>query len=118
MSWADKARKRIQAEKMAKQLMNSQIYREARKQDKQEATMNALASFTFIGLVYLEMNFRCKRKGFEKFIDFVRETVIDFKDDDKWLEDSNTYYKETYGLDVMDRLGLELKKEGEADGKN
>ena len=75
-----------------------------------------MASFTFIGLVYLEMNFRCKKNGFVKFIDFVRETVIDFKDDDKWLEDSNTYYKETYGLDVLDCLGLGMIKVGEEDG--
>lgn len=109
MSWTDKAHKKIKAEKMAEQIMNSPKYREARKQDMQEATINALAAFTFMGCVYLEMNFRCKRPGLEKFIDFVRETVIDFKNDDKWLEDSNEYYKDTYGLDVMECIGLQVK---------
>ena len=117
MSWTDKAHKKIKAEKMAMEIMNSPRYREARKQDMQEATMNALATFTFIGLVYLEMNFRCKTKGFEKFIEFVKGTVIDFKEDEKWIEDSNEYYKETYGLDVLKRLGLEKKEKVNNMGK-
>ena len=110
MGWADKAHKKIKAEKMAMEIMNSPRYREARKQDMQQATMRALVTFVFIGLVYLEMTFRCKRKGLMKFLDFVRGVVIDFKDDDKWLEASNEYYKETYDIDVMDYFGMALER--------
>ena len=117
MSRLDKIHKKIKAEKMAMEIMNSPRYREARRHDMQEATMRALLTFTFIGLVYIEMNFRCKRKGLEKFLEFVKGVVIDFKDDDKWLEASDEYFKETYGLDVVSYMGMEIRKVDE-DGKS
>lgn len=117
MSWVDKAHKKIKAEKMAIEIMNSPRYREARRHDMQEATMRALATFTFIGMVYLEMTFRCKKAGLLKFLEFVKGTVIDFKDDDKWLEDSNEYFKDTYGIDVIDFMGMAIKKVGDTDGE-
>lgn len=118
MSRLDKIHKKIKTEKMAMEIMNSPRYREARKHDMQEATMNALATFTFIGLVYLEMNFGCKQKGLAKFLEFVKGTVIDFRDDDKWLEASDGYFKETYGMNVLDTLGMEPRKvEGHGKGR-
>lgn len=113
MGWADKAHKKIQAEKMAKELMNSQVYREARRKDKEEATLHATAMFTFIGMIWLEMNFRCKEKGLLRFLDFVKGTVIDFKKDPNWLEASNEYFKETYNIDALQYMGLEIVKENE-----
>ena len=117
MSWADKVHKKIQAEKMAKELMSSQIYREARRQDKEEATLHALGMFAFVGMIWLEMNFRCKRAGLLKFLDFLKGTVIDFKKDPNWLEASDQYFKETYGIDALAYLGLEISKESDTDGK-
>ena len=89
MGWADKAHKKIQAEKMAKELMNSQVYREARRKDKEEATLHALGMFTFIGMLWLEMNFGCKRKGLLRFLEFVMGTVADFKKDPEYADIRN-----------------------------
>jgi hypothetical protein len=113
MSWANKAHKKIQAEKMAKELMNTPQYREARRRDRESATIHALGMFMFMGMIWLEMNFNCKRKGLLRFLDFVKATVIDFKNDPNWLEASDAYFKETYNIDALGYLGMEVVKENE-----
>jgi hypothetical protein len=67
----------------------------------------------FIGLIWLEMNFRCKRNGLVKFLEFVKGTMADIEGDEDFFRDSNKYYVEKYNLDVMEYLGLALVKEVE-----
>lgn len=110
MSYLDKLRKKAQAEKIVKQILSSKEYQEAKKVDQEQWSFRAMAEFAFIGCVYLEMNFRCKQKGLEKWIDFVRDTVVEIGKDENYLVDSEKYYKEKYKLDVMERLGLRIER--------
>jgi hypothetical protein len=110
MSWASKQLEKDKLHKMIKQAMNSPEYKKARDYDLQQATLRALTRFSFITLLYLEMNFRCGRKAFIKFLDFVLATVDEVGDDFLFIEDSNKYYKEKHQLDVMEYLGMALIK--------
>lgn len=76
-------------------------------------SLQNLAEFTFIGCVYLEMTFGCKKKRLEKWVDFVRDTIVEIGKDEDYLDASEKYYKEKYGLDVLERMGL--KKEVSVD---
>jgi hypothetical protein len=109
-NWVKKALEKDKIHKMIQQAMNSPEYKEARNHDLRQATLRALIRFTFIALLYLEMTFRCGRKAFIKFLDFVLTTVEEIGNDEEFIESSNEYYKEKYNLDVMDYLGVELIK--------
>lgn len=111
MSWATKQHEKNKLHKMIQQAMNSPEYKAARNHDMQQATLRAITRFTFIGLLYLEMNFHCKRKAFIKFIDFVKTTIEEIGDDIEFIDDSNKYYKEKYELDVMNYLGAQLERD-------
>lgn len=109
-NWVKKALEKDKIHKMIQQAMNSPEYKEARNQDLRQATLRALIRFSFISLLYMEMNFRCGRKAFIKFLDFVLTTVEEIGNDEEFIESSNEYYKEKHNLDVMDYLGVELIK--------
>lgn len=114
MSWVDKAHKKNNVHKMIERAMNTPEYKEARRKDMEQATLQALARFSFIGLMYLEVFFRCKRKGMMRFLDYVKNNVIDIGNDEEFLEISRQYFNEKYDLDVMHYLGLELTKDGDS----
>lgn len=113
MNWAKKELEKHKIHKMVQQAMNSPEYKEARRQDMIQATLRAFIRFSFITLIYLEMNFRCKRKGFVKFLEFAKKLVDDIGNDEEFIDDSNKYFKENYNLDVMEYLGLKLERHNE-----
>ena len=115
MSWVDKAHKRNNVHKMIEQAMNTQKYKEARRKDMEQATLQALARFCFICLMYLELNFRCKSAGMLKFLKFVKKNVEEIGKDEEMLETANGYYKEYFNIDVMRFLGMEFTKDGDED---
>lgn len=113
MGWADKQLKKHKMRKQIDQVLNEPIYREERRKWEEQAVLQALLKFVFIGLIWLEMNFRCKRNGLIKFLEFVKGQLAEIDGDDEFFNDSNKYYKENYNLDVFNYLGLELVKKGE-----
>ena len=108
MSWLDKQHQKIRMQKMIDEAMRSEKYQAARKEDMKQAALRGLGQFCFIGLLWLEMNFRCGRKGMLKFLDFAKKTVIEIGDDVDFLKASNKYYKENYDIDVLGYLGMEF----------
>lgn len=110
MNWAKKELEKHKIQKMIKQAMNTTEYKEARNQDMVQATLRAFVRFSFITLIYLEMNFRCKSQGFVKFLEFAKKTVDEIGNDEDFIDDSNKYFKEKYNLDVMEYLGLKLER--------
>lgn len=113
MSWVDKAHKKNKMHKMIDEAMKSEKYQKARKADIEQAALKGLARFIFIALLYLEMVFRCKKKAFLKFLDFVKKTLEEIGEDPEFLKASNEYFKKTYELDVMDCLGMAFVEEDE-----
>lgn len=117
MGWADRAHKKIKTQKLAESIINSPKYQEARKKDMEQSTLKALVCFAFIGLLYLELNFRCKKNGLVKFLEFVKANVADIGNDEEFLKCSNEYFKKNYDLDAMKYLGMEFTEEGEDNEK-
>lgn len=113
MGWADKELQKHRMRKQIDQVLNSPEYREERRKWEEQAVLQALLKFVFIGLIWLEMNFRCKRNGLIKFLEFVKGTMADIDGDEEFFKDSNDYYIENYNLDVMEYLGMALVKKGE-----
>lgn len=110
MSWASKAHKKHQIHKMVEQALNSKEYQDARKEDMQQATLQALCRLCFVACEYLEMKHGYKEKGLHSFLAFAKGRIVEIGEDDKYFIDVAEYYKETYNLDVLDVLGMRLEE--------
>lgn len=111
MSWVDKAHKEYQIQKIIKQIMNSKEFQDAKKKDMEQSALRGLAHFTLIGCLYMELNFRCRRKGLLKFIEFVKGNVEEVGKDNDLLKASNQYFKDKYEIDVMRELGMAFEED-------
>lgn len=117
MGWADKELKKHRMRKEIDQILNEPKYKEERRKWEEQAVLQALLKFVFLGLIWLEMNFHCKRNGLVKFLEFVKGQLAEIEGDDEFFIASNKYYIENYGLDVVKYLGLELQKKNDDNGK-
>ena len=115
MGWADKELAKHRMRKQVDQVLHAPEYRKERQKWEEQAILNALMDFTFIGMAYLEDNFRCKKNGLQNFLDYIIVTMkrMGVHNDLSFFNDSNKYYIEHYNIDVLDQLGLALVKKGE-----
>lgn len=109
MAKIDKYRKRYEAEKMAKQVMDSPQFKEAMRQQEERAVLNALARFSFMMCGFLETRHGYKAEGLKKFLKFVTVSLECTEDDSNFFLEYDKYYKDEYGLDVLGELGLGLE---------
>ena len=102
MGWAEQQHKKRQQQKQ----------REKELEAERQSIIRALLRFTFIGMSYLESNFRCKKRGLLKFVDYVKWVMqrIGEHHDTEFFVASNKYFVEKYDIDVMEYLGLEFEK--------
>ncbi len=111
-----KQRQRYEAEKMAKQVMETPKFKEALKEQELRATLNALARFSFMMCGFLETRHGYKKKGLEKFLKFVLVGLEETEDNSDFFVEYENYYIEEFGLDVLASLGLGLEKREEQHG--
>lgn len=111
MGWREKSLKRHKAEQMAKEIISSKKYQEARKADMEQAALDAYCRFCLVACDYLQMNFNCKRNGIMKFLKCASDVIQYTTGDDKYFEDMNTVMIDECGVDVMAELGVRVKKD-------
>lgn len=111
VSWVDKAHQKNKIHKMIQQAMNTPEYRQARQKDMQQASLRALSRFCLVSCLYMELNFRCGKKGLMKFLDFVKANIEEIGNDVDYIKASNEYYKNDFDLDVLKYMGMEFEGE-------
>lgn len=111
MSWADKALKKHRVEKMTMDIINSRKYQEAKKADMEQAALNAYCRFVLVACDYLQIKYRCKKKGIENFLKYATDVMRYTAEDDQYFEDMNQVMIDECGIDVMDVLGLKAVKD-------
>lgn len=105
-----KMMRRAQIAKLTNEIINSNEYRERRKEDDQQNLMKALASFSLIAADYLYRQFNCKEAGVKKFINFIKKSMEYVKEDPEYFELLNRAFIDEIGVDVMKELGMEFEK--------
>jgi len=105
-----KQRKRYEAEKKAKELMNTQRFKEAMKEQDLRATANAIGRLAFITCEFLENNHGYKQVGLKKFLKYLADCIDYTGTDADFFITQEKYYKTIYGLDVLGELGLGLEE--------
>ena len=110
MGWREKSLKRHKAEQMAKEIISSKKYQDARKADMEQAALDAYCRFCLVACDYLQINFGCKRNGIMKFLKYATEIMKYTLEDDKYFEDMNQVMIDECGVDVLEELGMKVVK--------
>lgn len=105
-----KQRKRYEAEKMAKQVMETPSFKETLKEQEIRATTNAIAKLAFISCEFLEYTHGYKKAGLKKFLKYLLTFVNEIGNDAEFLVTQDKYYKEMLDLDVLGELGMALEE--------
>ena len=105
-----KLRKKYETEKLAKQIIDTPVFKEALKEQELRATTNAIARLAFISCEFLENNHGYKKVGLKKFLKYLIECLEYTESDDEFFITHEKYYKEIHGLDVLGELGLGLEE--------
>ncbi len=109
MGWAEKALRQHKLQKQIEEAMNTPEYKEAQRQQEEQAVLNALGRFTFMMCEFLETRHGYKAEGLKKFLKFVHGCLEYTGDNEMYFKDCLDYYKEEYGVDVLAELGLGLE---------
>lgn len=109
MARIDKYRKRWEAEKKAKEVMDTPVFKEAIKEQNIKATANAIGRLAFIACEYLENNHGYKKVGLKKFLKYLSDCIDYTGEDEEFFLTHDKYYKEEMDLDVLKELGLCLE---------
>lgn len=109
MAKLDKYRKRYEAEKKAKEIMDTPVFKEAMKEENIRATANAIGRLAFIACEYLENNHGYKKVGLKKFLKYLSDCIDYTGEDEEFFLTHDKYYKEMLNLDVLKELGLCLE---------
>lgn len=109
MARIDKYRKRWEAEKKAKEVMDTPVFKEAIKEQNIKATANAIGRLAFIACEYLENNHGYKKVGLKKFLKYLSDCIDYTGEDEEFFLTHDKYYKEIHDLDVLKELGLCLE---------
>ena len=110
MSRLDRKRKKWEAEKMTKRVMDNPAFKEALKEQEIRATAAAIAKLAFISCEFLENTYGYKKRGLQKFLKYLLHFVEEIGTDEEFLVTQDKYYKEMMDLDVLGELGLALEE--------
>lgn len=105
-----KQRQRYEAEKMAKEVMETPAFKETLKEQEIRATTNAIAKLAFISCEFLENTHGYRKKGLKKFLKYLLHFVEEIGSDAEFLVTQDKYYKEIMDLDVLGELGMALEE--------
>lgn len=105
-----KQRKRYEAEKMAKHVMETPSFKETLKEQELRATTNAIARLAFIACEFLENTHGYKKAGLQKFLKYLLDCLNYTGEDAEFFITHEKYYKEMMDLDVLGELGLGLEE--------
>lgn len=110
MGSLNKQRKRWEAEKQAKEIMNTPRFKEAMKEQDIKSTANAIGRLAFISCEFLENNHGYKKAGLKKFLKYLADCIEYTSEDEDFFLTHDKYYKEIMNLDVLAELGLGLEE--------
>lgn len=110
MGSLNKKRKRWEAEKKAKEIMNTPSFKEAMKEQDIKSTANAIGRLAFIACEFLENTHGYKKAGLKKFLKYLADCIEYTGEDEEFFLTHDKYYKEMLELDVLAELGLMLEE--------
>ena len=114
MGYFEKQRKRLEAEKQLKAIMNTQAYRDMQKQLNEQVMLEAEAKLSVVACDYFELKHNYKSRGFKNFLLFAAKRFKYSTDENQqYLSEMNEYWIAEHGFDMLEFIGLAIKTDDE-----
>lgn len=105
MSWADKAHKKYQVEKLVKKVLSDPEFRKAQQSEDLKA---------FSGIALISVDFMMRKHGYGKkrikeYLAFLEKCMGYVMEDEEYFKLLNQEIERDTGINVLDQLGIQVK---------
>lgn len=105
MSWADKAHKKYQVEKLVKKVLSDPEFRKAQQSEDLKA---------FSGIALISVDFMMRKHGYGKkriqeYVEFLKKQLGYMTEDEEYFKLLNQEIERDTGINVLDQLGIQVK---------
>ena len=104
------AHRKAEIMRLIKVAMKSPEFQKMYQKDLEQAVLQAMCKFAFIGCEWLDLEHEYQRDDFLRFAEWLRVRYIELGDDEGYLRDVSKYYKDKHDADIMRVLGTTFEK--------
>lgn len=109
MGYLDKAHKKIQRDRMIREIMSSHEYKQAVKKDQEQAGVRAYCNFCMMACDFLELRHNYGSRGLRRFLEFAVSRMHYLADDNEnYYQEMNEYFVDKFNVDVFDIMGMKV----------
>lgn len=105
MSWADKAHKKYQVEKLVKEVLRNPEYRKMQQQE----DLKCFSCLALISVDFMMRKHGYGKKRIKEYVDFLEKCMGYVMEDEEYFKLLNEEIERDTGINVLDQLGIQVK---------
>lgn len=105
MSWADKAHKKYQVEKLVKEVLRNPEYRKMQQQE----DLKCFSCMALISVDFMMRKHNYGKKRIKEYVDFLQKCMGYVMEDEEYFKLLNQEIERDTGINVLDQLGIQVK---------
>ena len=105
MSWADKAHKKYQVEKLVKEVLRNPKYKKMQQQE----DLKCFSCLALISVDFMMRKHNYGKKRIKEYVDFLEKCMGYVMEDEEYFKLLNEEIERDTGINVLDQLGIQVK---------
>lgn len=105
MSWADKAHKKYQVEKLVKEVLRNPEYRKMQQQE----DLKCFSCLALISVDFMMRKHGYGKKRIKEYLAFLEKCMGYVMEDEEYFKLLNQEIERDTGINVLDQLGIQVK---------
>lgn len=105
MSWADKAHKKYQVEKLVKEVLRNPEYKKMQQQE----DLKCFSCLALISVDFMMRKHGYGKKRIKEYVDFLEKCMGYVMEDEEYFKLLNEEIERDTGINVLDQLGIQVK---------
>ena len=105
MSWADKAHKKYQVEKLVKEVLRNPEYRKIQQQE----DLKCFSCLALISVDFMMRKHGYGQKRIQEYVEFLEKCMGYVMEDEEYFKLLNQEIERDTGINVLDQLGIQVK---------
>ena len=105
MSWADKAHKKYQVEKLVKEVLRNPEYKKMQQQE----DLKYFSCLALISVDFMMRKHNYGKKRIKEYVDFLEKCMGYVMEDEEYFKLLNEEIERDTGINVLDQLGIQVK---------
>lgn len=107
MSWADKAHKKYQVEKLVKEVLRNPEYRKMQQQE----DLKCFSCMALISVDFMMRKHNYGKKRIKEYVDFLQKCMGYVMEDEEYFKLLNQEIERDTGINVLSELDIEIKED-------